>query len=425
MKGATTIENAAFPRAKAFPSLGLSRRLALQALANMRRGHLQIELPDGSVHQSGTAGTTPHAMIRVIDDRFFRRCVLFGDIGFGEAYTDGLWETPDLTSVVSWFIHNLDSSPLKSDRKRCFSAINVLEMLNRLGHLLRENTKLMSRQNIAEHYDLGNDFYRLWLDETMTYSSALFTSETTSLAEAQRAKYDALCRRLRLHESDHVLEIGTGWGGFCSHAARNYGCRITSVTISKEQFHYATDRMKKEGLSDRVKVEFSDYRDVAGQFSKIASIEMLEAVGHRYLPAFFSQCNKLLARDGLLGLQFITIPDSKYDALRRHVDWIQKHIFPGSLLLSIGRIHDVMRKTGDLSLHSLNDFGLSYARTLATWRDRFNAAVNQVRSLGFDDRFIRKWNYYLSYCEAAFAMRNISVVQGVFTRPCNPALRML
>jgi cyclopropane-fatty-acyl-phospholipid synthase len=227
---------------------------------------------------------------------------------------------------------------------------------------------------------------------------------------------------LNLKPGEHVLEIGSGWGGFSRHAATQYGCRITTVTISEQQFQYAQQLFQKEGLAGRVEIKLMDYRQLKGQFDKIASIEMLEAVGDAYLETYFGKCHELLKKDGLLGLQMITCPDTRYDSLRRNVDWIQKHIFPGSLLLSVHRVNEALRRTGDLFLHDLFDLGLAYAETLQRWRMAFNKHGEQVRALGFDERFVRKWNYYLAYCEAAFAMRNISVVQAVYTRPNNSTL---
>ncbi|HEY2344173.1 MAG TPA: cyclopropane-fatty-acyl-phospholipid synthase family protein, partial [Chthoniobacteraceae bacterium] len=288
---------------------------------------------------------------------------------------------------------------------------------------LRPNSLRTSRRNIAEHYDLGNEFYRLWLDSTMTYSSGYFTSADQTLESAQRAKYEALCQKLRLRPSDQVLEIGCGWGGFSEHAARNYGCRITAVTISQEQLAFARERMRREGLDERVEIRLQDYRHIEGQFDKIVSIEMMEALGDRYLETYFAAIHRLLKRDGLVALQYITVPDCRHAELRRKTDFIQKHIFPGSLLLSIGRVNQAINRTGDLFLHHLEDLGLSYARTLRLWWEGFNARVEEVRQLGFDARFMRKWNYYFQYCEAAFAMRNISVIQACYTRPNNGTLR--
>ncbi len=400
----------------------VAERIILRALTKMRRGCLRLSFANGRSIQIGQPGQSPSAEIHIRDQALFRRLLFFGDIGLGEGYMDGQWETPDITAVISWFIVNLDNSPLASDRGGRPGLVNIFEVINRLQHLLRPNTKRTARRNISDHYDLGNDFYKLWLDRSMTYSSGIFTSDKDSLEKAQAAKYEALCEALHLCADDRVLEIGSGWGGFCSYAARTRGCQITSITISKEQAEFATQRMRMEGLSDKVEIRLCDYRDVTGSFDKIVSIEMMEAVGHRFLPTYFAALNRLLTREGLVALQFITIPDSKYEMLRRHVDFIQKHIFPGSLLLSLGRINDVLRRTGNLCFHTISDYGQSYARTLSLWRKNFNEALSAVRKLGFDERFIRKWNYYLSYCEAGFTMRNISVVQAVLTRPCNTTL---
>ncbi len=418
---ATTASLAESPR-DAVAKQGFYGRLVLGIFEKMRNGCLHLRLPDGSERILGGEVAGPHAKFTVHSEEAFRRCVLFGDIGLGEGYVDGLWDTPDITAVIAWFTANLEQSALPSDKNTLSSPLNLLGTFNRILHLLRPNTRTISRKNISEHYDLGNSFYQLWLDETMTYSSALFSRPEMTLQEAQTEKYDALCRILKLRKDDHLLEIGTGWGGMCEHAATHYGCRVTSVTISREQHEFARARMQRTGLSERVDVRFCDYRDLTGAFDKIVSIEMLEAVGDKFLPSFFRQANHLLKKDGLMALQFITIPDCKYESLRRNVDWIQKHIFPGSLLLSLGRINDVLRQTGALGLHTLNDMGDSYARTLRLWRERFNAAEQEVSELGFDTAFKRKWNYYLSYCEAGFLMRNISVVQALYTRPCNTSL---
>lgn len=281
---------------------------------------------------------------------------------------------------------------------------------------MRPNSLRTSRRNIAEHYDLGNDFYKLWLDSSMTYSAARFTRENQSLEEAQAAKYEALCEKLRLKPEDHVLEIGCGWGGFSIHAAQNHGCRVTAVTLSQEQHREATRRVKEAGLEDRVEIRLQDYRHVTGRFDKIASIEMLEAVGEKYLETYFAKCAEVLAPHGILAVQMITVPDHHYQRLARGADWIQKHIFPGSLLLAVGRVNEAIRRTSTLSPMALEDLGADYARTLNEWHVNFNARLQEVRELGFDEPFIRKWNYYLKYCESAFATRNISVVQASWAR---------
>jgi len=255
----------------------------------------------------------------------------------------------------------------------------------------------------------------------MTYSAAYFYRDGLSLQEAQLAKYDRLCRQLHLRPTDHVLEIGSGWGGNAIYMAKMYGCRVTSLTISEEQRKLAIKRVEAEGLSNKVNILLKDYREMDGAFDKIVSVEMLEAVGAKYLDVYFKKCHELLKKNGILALQVITSPDSRFDSLRKGVDWIQKHIFPGSLLPSVAAINGAINRTGDLTMVDLKDIGLDYAKTLKLWYDSFNANLSKVKSLGFDDTFIRKWNYYLCYCEAAFAMRNINVMHMVYARPNNTA----
>jgi cyclopropane-fatty-acyl-phospholipid synthase len=414
------------------PAPSYFRRMMLPMLADMRQGRLRMEFPDGQETRFGAAdageGFLPvpapappiprAAVIRVRREAFFRRCALYGDIGFAEAYMDGDWETPDLAAVIAWFILNIENAPTLSGSSRARSlALDLFRAGNRLGHLLRSNSRANARRNIGEHYDLSNEFFALFLDPTMMYSAAKWSRADLTLEEAQREKNDALCRKLRLRPADHVLEIGTGWGGWSIHAARNYGCRVTSVTISRQQFELARERVAAAGLDDRVNVELRDYRELAGRYDKLVSIEMMEAIGHRYLPRFCDGAARLLKPEGAMALQFITCPDARYEELRRGVDFIQKHVFPGSLLLSLNRVNGLMAKAGGFMLGGLEDLGPDYARTLREWRDRFGARLQEVRALGFDERFLRKWNYYLEYCEAAFALRNISVVQAVYTRP--------
>ncbi|MEP6738524.1 MAG: cyclopropane-fatty-acyl-phospholipid synthase family protein, partial [Chryseolinea sp.] len=281
------------------------------------------------------------------------------------------------------------------------------------------NTKLGSKKNISDHYDLNNEFFSMFLDSTMTYSAAYFKRSDMTLEEAQYEKYDALSRRVRLKSTDHVLEIGTGWGGNAIYMAKNFGCRVTTTTISAEQHKLAVERVANEGLSDRITVLLKDYRDLEGTFDKIVSIEMLEAVGHKFLKTYFAKVYSLLKKDGLLGIQVITSPDSRYANLKKGVDWIQKHIFPGSLIPSVAAINQAVNETGEMTLVDLQDLGKDYATTLRYWYDAFNANWPQIKSIGFDDRFRRKWNYYLCYCEAAFDMRNINVMQLVYSRPNN------
>ena len=401
---------------------GFYERLVMGTLKQFKVGHLQMTLPDGSVQHLGDASSPVTTEVRVKNWAFFRQCALFGNVGFGEAYVDGDWETDNIAAVISWFIQNIAANQGSKASSTRLAGTNLLKAYNRVLHLLRPNSVTTSRRNISEHYDLGNDFYGLWLDKTMTYSSGRFSGGAQTLEEAQWAKYEALCQKLELKPTDHVLEIGCGWGGFCTHAAREHGCRVTCLTISEEQLKYATERVKREGLDHLIEIRLQDYRHVTGQFDKIASIEMLEAVGEAYVDAYFAKCHEVLKPNGLLAFQVITVPDCRYANLKRGVDWIQKHIFPGSLLLSMGRINKSMNKTGDMFLHGMEDLGASYVKTLGHWHDRFNAKLDEVKSQGFDDRFIRKWNFYLQYCQAAFATRNISVFQAVYTRPNNTAL---
>ena len=425
MNSSTATLNPTLAQARQEKSGGFYQRVVLQSLQQMTLGCLHLDLPDGTKKIIGQPNAKISANVRITDWGFFKRCVLFGDVGFGEAYVDGDWDTDDITKVISWFILNVENSPAMSGSRGKKFFINLLGRYNRILHLLRPNSLATSRRNISEHYDLGNDFYKLFLDQTMTYSSALFSATTQTLEQAQTAKYDRLCRQLKLKPGEHVLEIGSGWGGFSKHAAKNYGVKITTVTISEEQFKYARELFQKEGLASQVEIKLQDYRLLTGQFDKIVSIEMLEAVGNEFLETYFAKCHELLKPNGLLALQMITCPDSRHDSLHKNVDWIQKHIFPGSLLLSVHRVNEALRQTGDLFLHDLKDLGLSYAETLKRWRVTFNENENAIRSLKFDTRFIRKWNYYLAYCEAAFAMRNITVVQAIYTRPNNSTLANL
>lgn len=393
-----------------------------KVLSTLPAGKMRVVLPTGEELNYGSGAPGPEAEIRVLDPVFFKRCILYGDVGLGESYVEGDWETDNIVETLSWFLVNLATGPESNQKKRQLPLTNLLQFVNRVRHKLRLNTNAGARRNIHEHYDLGNDFFRIFLDRSMTYSCGYFETPEKTLEEAQAEKYDRLCRKLKIQPTDHVLEIGGGWGGFAIHAARNYGCRVTSITISQEQLKLARERAAAEGLSDQIEFQFSDYRSLTGKYDKIVSIEMLEAVGHEYFPAYFRKCHELLKRDGILGIQVITCPDSRYQSHRRNVDWMQKHIFPGGLLPSVGIMNRAVNSTGDFHLHSLDEMGLHYARTLETWRRKFNDRLEEVISQGFSEEFIRKWNYYLMSCEAAFKTRNINVVQAVFTRPNNMSI---
>lgn len=387
------------------------------------RSPLRVTFPDQSVMDVGQPATGPRAELLIHHDRFFSRVLTDGEIGFGEAYMEGDWTTPDLPRLIAALIDNFEHIPGMSGSQASIIGFNFLKLLNSFAHWRRRNTPSNSRKNISAHYDLSNDFYALWLDETMTYSSAWFDGEE-ELSSAQEKKYHRLATKLQLKEGMSVLEIGCGWGGFSLYAAKNFGVNITAITISQAQFDVAQKRIQEAGLSDKITLLLKDYRHVQGAFDAIVSIEMLEAVGHQFLKAYFAQCHKLLKPDGRLGLQVIICPDSRYDAMRRSVDWIKKHIFPGGQLPSVKALLDSVHATGDLYLHHLENFGLHYAKTLQIWRDRFHQQQDAVRQMGFDDAFLRKWDYYLAYCEAAFATRNINVSQLVLSRPNNTSFTL-
>ena len=399
------------------------RNLVLNSFSKLKNGTLTVVLPDGTKQVYGGIYHGLHADIRILENSFFRRCVLFGAIGFAESFMAAEWETPDITKVIAWFILNSgDAEALQTNRSRGTGIFNILNLVNRAIHRRRPNSLATSRKNIRDHYDLSNEFFKLWLDPTMTYSSGYFDAPETSLEAAQVRKYDLLCRKLHLSPADEVLEIGSGWGGFSIHAARHYHCRVTTVTISEEQFAEASERIQAAGLSDQIEILLCDYRTIRGRFDKVVSIEMLEAVGDRYVNGYFEKIHEVLKPHGLLALQAILCPDRQYPILRDGVDFIQKHIFPGSLLMCNARITEAMVATGDLNLLDYEDMAPHYARTLKLWRENFEAKLSAVRALGFDDVFVRKWRYYLSYCEAAFGTRHITVAQLVYSRPDNTRL---
>jgi cyclopropane-fatty-acyl-phospholipid synthase len=397
----------------------LYKNTILKNLQPMQKGYLHISLSDGTIMELGSKQNELHADVTVHDDHFFKRAFLYGDIGFAEAYMAGEWSTNNLTALLSWFLLNVDNAPTLSGSTAKTLVLNAFQFANKVFHNKRKNSVTGSRKNISEHYDLSNEFFSLFLDKTMTYSSAYFTKPDLELEKAQYEKYDSLCQSLKLNNTDHLLEIGTGWGGFAMYAAKTYGCKITSVTISKQQYDFAVQRIQQEGLDKLIEVQLKDYRLIQGKYDKVVSIEMIEAVGAQYLKVYFDKIQSVLKPNGVLALQAIICPDSRFESLKKNVDFIQKHIFPGSLLPSIAAINTAINETGDLFLFGLKDMGKSYVITLAEWRKRFNENIEKVKQLGFDDEFIRKWNYYFSYCEAAFDMRNINVVQMVYTRPNN------
>jgi len=401
--------------------------LFFKALGRMRRGSIRVILPDGTQSMLGDPSSSYEAqyhsaIMHIKDPKFFKRSVLHGDIGFSESYLMGEWETDSIENVISWFILNVDDSPSLSGAKKKLFHLDLFNLGNKFLHFLRRNSQRGSKKNIVEHYDLGNSFYKLFLDPTMTYSSAYFENLDQSLEAAQTKKVEKLCEKLRLSHTDHLLEIGSGWGFLSVYAAKNYGCKVTTVTLSEEQYQFAKEKIKREKLEHLIDIRIQDYRDITGSFSKIVSVEMLEAVGDAYYESFFKKCQDVLTQDGIMALQVITCPDSRFTAFKKGIDFIQKHIFPGSLLPSVGRMNEAINSTGDMYLFHLEDMGSSYVKTLRLWLKAFDENITEVRSQGYSETFIRKWRYYLAYCAAAFKMRNISVVQMVYTRPNNLSL---
>lgn len=375
----------------------IALRAGLSAASRIRVGCLVVVSPDGSRRVFGDPASERRGEIHIHDQEAAVRILLHGETGAGEAYMDGLWSSPDLEALIELAALNRSALALTRGWWRV-----PLEIPRRLAHRARRNTKDKARENISAHYDLGNDFYRLFLDETMTYSSAVFESEDQSLADAQRAKYRRIAEGAGLRAGMHVLEIGSGWGGFALYAAGEIGCRVTSITISREQHDLGRERVRAAGLEHLVDIQMRDYRDVAGQYDAVVSIEMLEAVGAEYYAAYFEACDRALKPGGRLSLQVITMPDVAYEPQRRGANWIQTYIFPGGLCPSLAVMERSAHRT-QLLVTEVRDVATSYARTLRAWRTRFLANLEAVRAQGFDDRFIRMWEYYLALSEAGFA----------------------
>lgn len=387
------------------------KKLVLERLARIQRGKLSIALPDEQRIEYGDPVSDRMADLHIHDHDFFPRIVLGADVGLGEAYVDGLWDSSNVANLFALIIHNRD---LLEDGSFLVTAFS--RTLDRIRHLLRDNTIRGSRRNIHEHYDLGNDFYKTFLDPSMSYSCAIYQSPEESLEQAQKNKNQAFIDKLHISPNDHILEIGCGWGGFAIEAARQTGCRVTGITISSEQKEWATERVKREGLKDRIDIQLIDYRNIDGRFDRIVSVEMLEAVGHRWLKHYFQRCDKLLKPGGLMGLQTITIPCEKYDAHRKGTDWIRKHIFPGGHLPSLTAIREAISDQTSLTIHDLQEIGLHYADTLREWRHRFTEKLPTIESLGLDKTFQRKWHYYLASCEGGFATKATGNVQIVLAK---------
>ena len=390
-----------------------ARKLCLRLLANIELGSLSLH--DGTeVFRFGNPDDPahPHAEVHVHDNSLYRQMLSGGSIATGEAYMQGHWTSPDLVAVMRLFSANMATLDLLESKQSMLVRLGL-----KLSHSLKRNTREGSRKNISAHYDLGNDFFQLFLDPTMMYSAALFERDRTSLEEASIAKLEELCQQLELHSDDHLLEIGTGWGGMAIHAARHYGCRVTTTTISREQYEYALQQVQAAGLQDHVTVLCEDYRNLQGSFDKLVSIDMIEAVGHNFYSNYFQRCSQLLKPSGKMVIQAITIADQRYAAARDSVDFIQRYIFPGGSLPSVAVIADHLARDTDMQMIHLRDITRDYALTLANWRERFMAAQAKVSEMGFEQSFIRMWEFYLAYCEGGFRERVISTVQLAFAKP--------
>jgi len=398
-------DSAARADAAAYP---FAARKVLDFAGLIENGRLEIAMPDGRVFSFGGKAAGPHARMD-IHDLAFARAFAHGDIGVAESYMRGEWSTPDLTTFLEVFCVNQHAIA------RLLSGKPLVRIAQMAYHWLHRNTRAGARRNIHAHYDLGNSFYAKWLDASMTYSSALDLAAGGDLTDAQERKYRALADALCAREGQHILEIGCGWGGFAEHAARERGCRVTALTISREQFDFARERVHKAGLAERVEVRMQDYRDERGVYDGVASIEMFEAVGEAYWPAYFAQVRDRLVSGGRAALQIITIDEEIFPRYRRELDFIRRYIFPGGMLPT----RTILEKLGaghDLALVAQRAFGRDYALTLAQWRDRFRAAWPDIVQQGFDERFRRLWEYYLSYCEAGFRSGAIDVRHIIFAR---------
>jgi len=391
----------------------LGRRLFLARLERLARGELTL-VENGERRTFGRrdADCDLRATIEVLHPQTYADTAFGGTVGGAEAFMQGHWRTDDLTSLVRLFIVNRDVMESVEGGAALASV-----PLRRALHWLNRNSRDGSRRNISAHYDLGNDLFALFLDETMAYSCGVFERADATLHEAQVAKFERICRRLRLAPGDHLLEIGTGWGGFAIHAASRYGCRVTTTTISREQHAWAAERIRAAGLEDRVTLLLDDYRDLRGRYDKLVSIEMIEAVGHQYLDTYTAQCSRLLEPHGAMLLQAITIQDQIYEEALRSVDFIQRYIFPGSFIPSVTAIADSVRRATDMKVFHLEDIGAHYATTLSHWRRNFFARIDDVRRLGYPESFARMWDFYLCYCEGGFLERQLGDVQMLLTKP--------
>ncbi len=391
----------------------LCRKFALDFISQLQHG--DITVVEGNQRlRFGDEQAALKAVITVVDPAFYQKLVMSGSVGGGEAYIYGWWRCDNLTALVRIFALNL------ATLDKLDSAITRLgRPLLKLLNWRNKNSKSQARKNIAAHYDLGNEMYRLFLDNSMMYSSAVYPDDTADLASAQQHKLALICQRLQLKSTDHLIEIGTGWGSMAIYAAQHYGCKVTTTTISQQQYDYAKQRIEALGLQGQITLLLEDYRDLQGQYDKLVSIEMIEAVGEEYLDTYFAKCASLLKPDGLMVLQAITIVDQRYQQYVREVDFIKRYVFPGGCLPSVSRMTDAVSRKTDLVVRHLQDIGFDYARTLKDWCDNFMHARDKVHQLGYDDNFVRLWQFYLCYCEGGFRERATSAVHLVLSKPAN------
>jgi len=382
------------------------RSVLIQVLSHASEGHFLLREKGRIIAEVGDRDSGLKAEVNILDTRAYGRALLGGNTAAGEAFVDGWWTSPDITQVTRFFSRNLSMMDYWDSRFGwLLKPFSLFRLLN------RANTKKQAKKNILAHYDLGNDLYQTFLDTRMQYSSAIYGSAEDSLEQAQANKLKRICEQLQLKDSDHLLEVGSGWGGLAIFAAKNYGCQVTTTTISDEQFRYAQEEIEREGLSNRINLLSKDYRLLDGQYDKIVSVEMIEAVGKKYLPGYFQKLNDLLKPSGLLMLQAITIADQRFKAYSRGEDFIQKHIFPGGFLPSLNLVSKLVADSTDLVVRDILDIGLDYAQTLAHWHENFKDNREFLHNQGYDDRFYNLWSYYLGYCEGGFRERRISAAQ--------------
>ena len=386
--------------------------------SKIKIGTLEVIYKDGNIKLYGEKNVAEKITLEIYNNRFFSRTLLYGDIGFCESFIDKDFETSNLTKLLELALLNAQYLGTTSENEKN-KLINLMPIFNKIKHSLRKNSKTNSRKNISAHYDLSNEFYKLMLDETMMYSSAVFSHKNQDLYEAQKNKLEKLSSKLNLKEGSKVLEIGSGWGAMALHLANDKGCDVTTVTLSVEQKKLCENRFKEHNVEDKIDILLKDYRDLNGKFDAIIAVEMFEAVGSEYFHIFFKKCQELLKPNGVLVLQVITMPDQRYKAYSKGTDFIQKYIFPGGHLPSISKILEVTSKHTRLNLNHLEEFTEDYAKTLNIWHENFEKKLEEVKKLGFDEYFIRMWKMYLNYCEAAFLTRNINLHQLVFTRDQN------